>query len=76
MSTNHNLMSNQAQNQLGDNQHMLTVDEVADLLRVSRSTAYNLVRAGEIPVARFGRLKRVPRQAFENYLARKIQTGI
>lgn len=41
----------------------LTVEEAAHLLRLKRSTAYELVRRGEIPAVRLGRFIRVPREA-------------
>jgi excisionase family DNA binding protein len=33
----------------------LTVQEVADLMRVSSMTVYRMVHSGEIPAIRFGR---------------------
>lgn len=39
---------------------MLTVDELCGLLRVSRVTAYKLIRTGEIPSVRIGKSVRVP----------------
>lgn len=36
---------------------LLTVAEVAEILRLSKSTIYNLVWAGEIPAIRVGRRK-------------------
>ena len=41
----------------------LTVEEAAALLRLKRSTAYELVRQGQIPAFRIGRFIRVPRDA-------------
>ena len=40
---------------------LLTVDEVAAILRVSRDSAYQIVRAGEIRSFRVGRLIRIDR---------------
>lgn len=37
----------------------LTVNEVADLLRVSRMTVYRLIKQGELPALRLGRGYRV-----------------
>src|SRR5881227_3316291 len=34
---------------------LLTVNEVADLLRVSRMTVYRLIKSGEMPALRVGR---------------------
>jgi excisionase family DNA binding protein len=41
----------------------LTVQEVADLMRVSSMTVYRMVHSGDIPAIRFGRSFRIPRSA-------------
>lgn len=41
----------------------LTVQEVADLMRVSSMTVYRMVHAGDIPAIRFGRSFRIPENA-------------
>ncbi len=41
----------------------LTVQEVADMMRVSTMTVYRLVHAGELPAVRFGRSYRIPESA-------------
>lgn len=49
---------------------VLTVDELAKLLRVSRNTAYALVQRGEVPgVRHIGRAIRVSRAAVVAWLA-------
>jgi excisionase family DNA binding protein len=40
---------------------VLTVEEVAELLRIGRAAAYQGVRQGTIPSIRLGRTIRVPR---------------
>lgn len=45
---------------LDDLPPVLTVPEAARLLRLKRSTAYELVRTGQVPSVRFGRQVRVP----------------
>jgi len=45
-----------------------TVPEVAQLLTVSRNTAYAMVRAGHIPARRLGTRWVVPRKAFHAWL--------
>ena len=45
-----------------------TVEEVAFLLHVARSTAYELVRDGVIPAQRLGRRWIVPRTRFHAWL--------
>jgi excisionase family DNA binding protein len=38
----------------------LTVNEVADMMRVSSMTVYRMVHSGELPAIRFGRSFRIP----------------
>jgi excisionase family DNA binding protein len=45
-----------------------TVEEASDLLGISRGSAYNLVRTGEIPALRMGRRLLVSRVALEDLL--------
>jgi excisionase family DNA binding protein len=47
---------------------VLTVLEVATLLRCSRNTAYMLVSSREIPSLRIGRSLRVRRESLEQWL--------
>lgn len=47
---------------------VLTVDEVAKRLRVSRSFAFELAARREIPVLRVGRRLLVPAEAFEAWM--------
>jgi excisionase family DNA binding protein len=55
----------------------LTYDEVADYLKVSRATVFNMVRLGTIPAPRlFGkRIKRFDREAIDGTDASKAQSG-
>jgi len=45
-----------------------TVEEIAELLRISRSSAYELVNRGALRAVRVGRRLRVPRSAFQEFL--------
>jgi putative molybdopterin biosynthesis protein len=49
---------------------LLRVNEVAVLLRVGRWTVYELIRRGELPALRIGRLVRVPRHGLEAWVRR------
>lgn len=53
-----------------DHQRLLTVREVADLMRVSNMTVYRLIRGGEFPATRVGRSYRVWEQDVDSYLQR------
>ena len=47
-----------------------SIEEVADLLGVNYQLIYKLVRDGEIPASRIGRVYRVAKSDLDNYLAR------
>jgi excisionase family DNA binding protein len=47
---------------------VLTVEQAAEVLSVSRGTAYEAVRTGSLPSVRIGRCIRIPRLALEHML--------
>jgi excisionase family DNA binding protein len=49
---------------------LLTVEEVAQILRIGRTRAWGLVMSGEIASVKIGRSRRVEPQAVEEYVAR------
>ena len=51
-----------------DNHTTFTIDEAAEILGVSRGTAYAAAAAGTLPIIRFGRRQVVPRAPFERLL--------
>ncbi|HEY5165597.1 MAG TPA: helix-turn-helix domain-containing protein [Acidimicrobiia bacterium] len=54
----------------------LTVQEVADLMRVSSMTVYRLIKAGDLPAVRVGRSFRVRDVDVNTYLSsRYTQAG-
>ena len=55
---------------------LLTVNEVADLLRVSRMTVYRLIKEGEMHAFRVGRGYRLREEDIHTYLnERYTQAG-
>ncbi len=48
---------------------VLTIIEAAELLGISKGSAYEAARSGQIPTIRIGRRLIVPRVAFERMLA-------
>lgn len=54
------------QTQQGD---VLTIEELAAYLKISKSTAYKLVREGRIPSQKVGRHWRFLREAIDSWLA-------
>ena len=51
-----------------DQDLILTVEEAAGMLRISRGLAYEMVRSGRLPSIRLGRRLLVPRPALERML--------
>jgi excisionase family DNA binding protein len=49
-------------------EELLTVEQVQQLLKVGRTFAYSLIRSGELPSYRVGRLVRVRRRDVEHWL--------
>jgi excisionase family DNA binding protein len=47
---------------------VLTIEEVAALLRIGRTGAYEAARRGELPIVRIGRRMLVPRAALDKLL--------
>jgi len=54
---------------------MLTVAEVAEALRVSVRTVYNLLEAGALRGVRVGRAWRVPESALEEFISQGGRVG-
>ena len=49
---------------------LLTVQEVAEILRVTPNTVYRWIKRGRLPVVRIGYLVRLPASAIENLIPR------
>ncbi len=52
---------------------LLTVEEAAKRLGIGRTLAWQLVRDGQLPSVRLGRLVRVPVRGLEDWLKRRIR---
>ncbi len=48
---------------------VLTPEQVAEALCLSRSTTYRLIETGELPTVRIGRLRRVRKEDLERWVA-------
>ena len=48
---------------------LLSVTEVADLLRIHRTTVYDLLATGELRSTTLGRRRLIPRAAVEEFVA-------
>ena len=49
---------------------VMTIDELSDYLRISRSTLYKLAREGGVPCRKVGRHWRFHKQAIDRWLER------
>lgn len=54
----------------GEPRELLTVQEAADVLNVSESTAWRRVASGELPSVKDGGLRRIRRDDLDGYIAR------
>ncbi len=61
--------------EMTENRLVLTVEEAAGLLRISRGLAYEMVRTGRLPSIRLGRRIVVPRPALHKLLQGDGQTA-
>jgi excisionase family DNA binding protein len=52
---------------MGDRE-LLTVEEAQHVLGIGRSKAYEMIRRGELPALRMGRLVRIPRRALRQWI--------
>ncbi len=52
---------------------LLTVNEVANILRVSNMTVYRLVKSGQIPAIRVGKNYRIKESDVNEYLIKGTQ---
>jgi excisionase family DNA binding protein len=53
----------------------VTVPEAAQLLRLSRAKVYSLMDAGDLAYAKFGKARRIPREALETYVRQCMVGG-
>ncbi len=51
-----------------DQKMTYSIEEVANIIGISRGLAYQMARTGQIPVVRFGRRMLVPKTALEKIL--------
>ena len=53
--------------------NLLTVPEAAQLLRISRNLAYELVAQHQLPCVRLGRTIRIPRDSLELWIRERAE---
>lgn len=50
-------------------EEFMTVAEVAKRIRIGEMTVYRLIETGQLKAQRFGRILRVPKSSYEQWLA-------
>jgi excisionase family DNA binding protein len=51
---------------------LLTPEEVAEALHVGRCTVYDLIRTGQLPSGKIGKLRRIPADAVREFAKRLL----
>ena len=54
---------------------LLTVDETAEALAVSRSTIYRLLKSGDLVATRIGTAVRIPESSLRRFVDARIRTA-
>lgn len=54
-------------------EQLLTVNEVAGVMRVSNMTIYRLIKSGELPATRVGRSYRLRQRDVDRYLEKGLR---
>ena len=54
---------------------LLTVDETAEALTVSRSTIYRLLKSGDLVATRIGTAVRIPESSLRRFVDARIRTA-
>ncbi|CAM4344460.1 excisionase family DNA binding protein [Paenibacillus endophyticus] len=56
---------------LDNYEDILTVNDLADMLKIGKNTAYQLINTGQIKSVKLGRIHRIPRQNVIDYIIEK-----
>ena len=64
-------MNANTQNTVAETKRTYTVEEIAKLLSIGRTTAYALVKEGHFKTVRIGSAIRISRQSFDEWLDRQ-----
>ncbi len=51
---------------------VMTTEDIQNFLRISRNTAYDLIKRKEFPVLKFGRLIRINREKFLEWFDKEL----
>ncbi|SEG91096.1 DNA binding domain-containing protein, excisionase family [Thermomonospora echinospora] len=60
---------------MNENERVLTLDEAAALLRLSRWSLYNLIRSNRLRTIKVGRRRIVPAAAIDEFLGESLEVA-
>jgi excisionase family DNA binding protein len=66
-------MSDNAQSHLCPAKRVYSVDEIAEILDISKGSAYELIKEGQFRTVRIGSAIRVSKQSFDDWLDNQNQ---
>lgn len=55
-----------------DSDVLYTIDEVMELLKLTRATVHGLIKSGKLKAVKIGRLLRVPRKFYLEFLEKSL----
>ena len=61
---------------INQNQDLITVDELCDILLISRSIAYQLLNSGKIKCFRINRKWKIPRNSVYQYIVEQCNSRV
>ena len=64
-------MNANTQNTVAETKRIYTVEEIAKLLSIGKTTAYALVKEGHFKIVRIGSAIRISKQSFDEWLDRQ-----
>ena len=64
-------MNANTQNTVAETKRTYTVEEIAKLLSIGKTTAYTLVKEGHFKIVRIGSAIRISKQSFDEWLDRQ-----
>ena len=64
-------MNANTQNTVAESKRTYTVEEIAKLLSIGKTTAYALVKEGHFKIVRIGSAIRISKQSFDEWLDRQ-----
>jgi excisionase family DNA binding protein len=56
----------------GNGKELLRPEEVAEILDIGRTKLYAMIRQGELPALRVGRLVRIPRSQLDSWIQERV----